>query len=168
MRRRRTGALKIPSKGVTCQQGRSLGRHPVPSVSAVHARHVPRRVRIPPLGQNLPAPCHRRRRVLMAEVCSEMSNLTHIRVTGQSHDPSGSELLQTRLHTAYLTGTEEGLAVPPVRELERHARGSPLASMYCLPAYARTTSYRHGHLSSTPVRGQGRLRTRKCLYPCTS
>ena len=35
---------------------RSLGRRPVPSVSAWHARHVPRRVRISPLPSNFSPP----------------------------------------------------------------------------------------------------------------
>ena len=45
---------------------RSLGQCPVPSVLALHARHVSRRVRIPSPPLNLSSPCHRRQRVLMA------------------------------------------------------------------------------------------------------
>ena len=78
-----------------------------------------------PTAIKLLASCHRRQGVLMAEENSEPGAWSRVRATARSLDPSGPELLKTRLHTAYLTRTEMGPGVPPVREMERHARGSP-------------------------------------------
>ena len=70
-------------------------------------------------GEDLPtaikllAPCHRRQQVLMAEGYSEPGALPCVRATARSLDPSGPELLKTRLHTVCLTGIEMGPGVPP-------------------------------------------------------
>ena len=92
---------------------RSLVWGPVPTVSALHARHVPWRVMTSPQPSYLSPPCHRRQRVLMAEGYSEASTLPRIRATARSLDPSGPELSKTRLHTACLTGTEGGQTYLP-------------------------------------------------------
>ena len=63
----------------------------------------------------------------------------------------GSELLKTRLHTAYLTGIEKGPVISPVREMERPAAApSPRAlsrkgTASDVPPNSRTTVASRGH-----------------------